>query len=86
MRRSTESGSVMDKEGAIMKILVYTQRILALVAMIVGAILMFSEVPLGQGLSAQAWLSVGGFCIVLLSIAWLWIASKEEGIFIHETR
>lgn len=69
-----------------MKILVYAQRVLALVAMVIGVILMFSEVPLGQGLSAQAWLSVGGFCIVLLSIAWLWIASKEEGIFIHEAR
>jgi len=76
----------MDKEGTIMKILVFMQRILALVAMVVGAILMFSEAPLGQGLSAQVWLTVGGFCIVLLSIAWLWIANKEEGYFIHETR
>lgn len=68
-----------------MKMMIVLQRILALVAIIIGIVLMLSEVPMSAGLLAQAWLTCGGFFIVLLSIGWEWLINKEEG-FIHETR
>lgn len=73
------------KERTIMKMMIVLQRILALVAIIIGIVLMLSEVPMGEGLLAQAWLTCGGLFIVLLSIGWEWLINKEEG-FIHETR
>lgn len=67
-----------------MKMMIVLQRILALVVIIIGIVLMLSEVPM-NGLLDQAWLTCGGLFIVLLSIGWEWLINKEEG-FIHETR
>lgn len=69
-----------------MKILVIVQRLIAIVTMIVGFMLMVSETPLNQGLYAQAWLTIGGFVIAVLSVGWLVLIGEEEELFIHETR
>lgn len=69
-----------------MKLLIISQRLMALVAMIVGIVLMISETPLEEGLIVQAWLTFGGMFVILLSLAWMWLISKEERYFIHEAR
>lgn len=68
-----------------MKMMIVLQRILALVAIIIGIVLMLSEVPMSS-LLEQAWLTCGGLFIVLLSIGWEWLINAEERAFIHETR
>lgn len=69
-----------------MKILIGIQRVLAALVLVVGLFFLLSETPLSKGFEAQAWTTIGGFTIVLLSGFWIWLIDKEEGYFIHEAR
>lgn len=69
-----------------MKLLINLQRVLAALVMIVGLFFLLSETPLSEGFAEQAWTTIGGFTIVLLSGLWIWLIDKEEGYFTHEAR
>ena len=68
-----------------MRFLIELQRFIAIIVLVIGFVLMISETPISEGFGAQAWLTIGGLGIILLSIGWLWLISKEEGYFLHET-
>lgn len=66
-----------------MKVLALIQRVIALVTLIIGILLMFSEVPVDQSVVLQAWVTVGGFTITILSLGWLFLIRAEEKLFIE---
>lgn len=69
-----------------MKVLAIIQRGIALITLIVGLFLMLCEVPIDQSATSQAWLTIGGFVIAILSVGWLVLIGEEEELFIHEAR
>lgn len=69
-----------------MKLLIGVQKVLVVIAFIVGLLFMISEAPMTASLAEQALLTFGGGFIVLLSLGWGWLVSKEEGYFTHEAR
>lgn len=73
----------MDKEAG-MKILIYLQEILMVVAGVYGALLLFSEVPLSESWIEQMKVSGGGLIILLLCAGWGFLISWEEKVL--ETR
>lgn len=67
-----------------MKILIYLQEILMVVAGVYGALLLFSEVPLSESWIEQMKVSGGGLIILLLCVGWAYLISWEEKVL--ETR
>lgn len=67
-----------------MKILIYLQEILMVVAGVYGALLLFSEVPLSESWIEQMKVSGGGLIILLLCTGWAYLISWEEKVL--ETR
>ena len=69
-----------------MKLIIGVQRILIVITFVIGLVFMLSETPINASVADQAFLTFGGAIIILLSIGWGWLASKEEGYFTHEAR
>ena len=66
-----------------MKVLVNLQRLLAVLVGIYGALLIFSEVPLTEGILPQLQTNLGGMVIVALCYLWLKLSLWEEEHFIE---
>lgn len=66
-----------------MKVLNFMQRLIAVLVGIYGALLIFSEVPLTEGILPQLQTNLGGVVIVALSFLWLKISCWEEDHFIE---
>lgn len=61
-----------------MKILLWVQRILALLAGIYGFLALFSQVPITESVWSQFCLNAGGLVLILLAWGWIWLTGVEE--------
>ncbi len=69
-----------------MKVMIFIQKLIAILVGIYGFLTMFSETPIEQGLMAQLWTTLGGAVILVLCALWIWLIGIEEDRFIHEAR
>lgn len=65
-------------------ILIYIQKLLAIVSLIAGIIVTFSETPITEGVKGQMILTLEGILLIAVSVGWLSLIGWEEEKF--ETR
>lgn len=59
-------------------ILIYVQRILAVLSLIVGVLTTFSETPITDGIKGQIFVTFEGIALIIVSVGWLYLIKWEE--------
>jgi len=67
-----------------MKCLIIIQRVLAIVVMMAGILLMFSEVDITESILAQVEVTFGGLGLAVVGFGWASLTQLEEDWFVNK--